>query len=74
MADKKSKRVPIMLPLLEDPNAPQEEYYSVNFKGYTIQRGVTVYVPEELAEVIENAEQAKRSALMYAAAKALREP
>ena len=74
MADKKSERVAIILPLLEDPNAPQDEYYSVNFKGYTIRRGETVYVPKELAEVIQNAEQAKLQAMKYAAEKALREP
>lgn len=75
MADKKkSERVKIMLPMLEDPNAPQDEYYSVNFKGYRIQRGVEVSVPVELAEVIRNAEEAKLNALRFAATKALREP
>ena len=74
MADKKTKRVPIMLPLLEDPDAPQEEYYSVNFKGYIIRRGEQVLVPEELAEVIMNAEKAKINAIRFAREKALREP
>ena len=71
---KEKKLVEITLPLLEDPNAPQEEYFSVNFKGYRIKRGVTVKVPEELAEVIRNAEKGKVAALKYAQEKALREP
>ena len=71
---KEQERVEIMLPLLEDPNAPQEEYYSVNFKGYRIKRGVAVKVPKELAEVINNAAKGKLDALKYAQEKALREP
>ena len=71
---KEKKLVEITLPLLEDPNAPQEEYFSVNFKGYRIKRGVTVKVPEELAEVINNAAKGKLDALKYAQEKALREP
>ena len=75
MADnKKNNRVKIMLPLLEDPNAPQDEYFSVNFKGYRIKRGVEVEVPEELAEVIQNAQKAKNAAIEFANEKALREP
>ena len=74
MADKKEERVEIRLPLLEDPNAPQTEYYALNFVGYTIQRGVPVMVPKALAEIIEHAEEERPRALVYAREMALKEP
>ena len=71
---KSVEKVPLTLPLLEDPNAPTEEYYSLNFVGYTIQRGVTVMVPPALKEIIDNQEAEKRNAIRYAREVSLKEP
>lgn len=74
MAKKTNEKVQIILPLLEDPNAPQVEYYSLNFVGYTIKRGVPVMVPPELKEIIDNQEAERLKALRYAHAVSLKEP
>lgn len=68
------KMVKIRLPRLEGQNAVQEEFFSVNFKNYIIKRGVEVEVPEEIAEVILNAEKARDEALNYAEEHKVREP
>lgn len=76
MADKikKSTKVTRIIPLSDDPNAPTDEYYAVNFKGYRIQKGIPVEVPIELAEVMDNAQRSMREAYAYAQANKLREP
>lgn len=61
----KSKRVQVRLPKLSGQNAIQEEFYSVNGKNYIIKRGETVEIPEEVAEVIRNAEKAEEYAMQY---------
>lgn len=68
------RRVEVRLPLNKGANANQDEFFSVNFKNYIITRGKRVEIPEELAEVIENAEKAEEYAMVYAEEKALREP
>lgn len=60
------KKVTIKIPLAKGQNANQQEFISVNFKNYIIQRGVTVEVPEEVAEAIENADKAEEYAMKYA--------
>ena len=60
-----SKRVTVRLPHLPGQNAIQEEFFSVNGKNYIIKRGVTVEIPEEVAEVIRNAEKAEEYAMNY---------
>ena len=67
------KRVSVRLPLNKGQNAVQDEFFSVNFKNYIIKRGETVEIPEELAEVIRNAELAEEYALRYAEDKKLNE-
>ena len=65
MADKKTKtqgKVTVRLPILKDPKAPKEEFYSVNGKNYIIKRGERVTIPEALAEVIEHSAQAEEAA------------
>ena len=62
----KAKRVTVKLPKLRGQNALQEEFYSVNGKNYRIRRGVEVEIPEELAEVIRNADMAEEYAMDYA--------
>lgn len=64
-ASTKGKRVTVRLPKLRGHNANQEEFFSVNFKNYIIKRGETVEIPEELAEVIRNAEKAEEYAMNY---------
>ncbi len=59
------KRVTVRLPRNPGQNARQEEFYSHNFKNYMIVRGETVEIPEEVAEVIRNAEQAEEYAMQY---------
>lgn len=61
----KGKKITVRLPRLSGQNAIQEEFFSVNGKNYIIKRGETVEVPEEVAEVIENAEKAEEYALQY---------
>lgn len=60
-----ARRVEVRLPRLSGKNANQEEFFSVNFKNYLIRRGETVEIPEELAEVIRNNEQAEEYAMRY---------
>lgn len=61
----KGKRVTARLPRLPGQNANQEEFFSVNGKNYIIKRGETVEIPEEVAEVIENAQKAEEYAVRY---------
>lgn len=64
-ANDNAKRVTVRLPRLEGRNANQDEFFSVNYKNYIIKRGQTVEIPEELAEVIENNQDAEEYALKY---------
>lgn len=59
------KRVTVRLPRNPGQNARQEEFFSVNGKNYLIKRGETVEIPEEVAEVIRNAEMAEEFAMQY---------
>ena len=61
----KSRKITVTLPLNRGQNAEQVEYFSVNGKNYRIQRGVEVEIPEEVAEVIRNAEKADAYAMRY---------
>jgi hypothetical protein len=69
-----ANRVQVRLPRNSGQNANQDEFFSVNFKNYIIKRGETVEIPEEVAEVIRNAEKAEEYAMQYAEEKAVREP
>ena len=60
-----AKKVVVRLPRLQGQNARQEEFFSVNGRNYLIQRGKDVEVPEEVAEVIRNAEKAEEYAMHY---------
>lgn len=68
------RKVEVRLPMNKGQNANQDEFFSVNFKNYIIRRGETVEIPEELAEVIVNAEKADEYAMRFADEKKLREP
>jgi hypothetical protein len=72
-ATKKAEKVEVRLPRNAGQNANQDEFFSVNFKNYIIKRGETVEIPEELAEVIRNNEQAEEYAMRYADEKAFKE-
>ena len=61
----KSRRVTVNLPRLHGQNAIQEEFFSVNGKNYIIERGKDVEIPEEVAEVIRNANKAQEYAMDY---------
>lgn len=61
----KEKRVTVRLPRLPGQNAIQEEFFSVNGKNYIVKRGEEVEIPEEVAEVIRNAEKAEEYAMNY---------
>lgn len=71
--DNGTNRVKVRLPRNEGQNANQDEFFSVNFKNYIIKRGVEVEIPEEVAEVIRNAEKATEYAMQYADEKAFRD-
>ena len=60
-----ARRVEVRLPRLPGQNANQDEFFSVNGKNYIIKRGETVAIPEEVAEVIRNAEKAEEYAMRY---------
>ena len=60
-----AKRITVRLPRLSGQNANQDEFFSVNGKNYIIKRGETVEIPEEVAEVIRNAEKAEEYAMQY---------
>ena len=60
-----AKKITIRLPRAQGKDAVQEEFFSINDKRYIIKRGVTVEIPPELAEVIENGEKAEEYALNY---------
>ncbi len=60
-----AKRVEVRLPRNGGQNANQDEFFSVNCKNYIIKRGETVEIPEEVAEVIRNAEKAEEYAMHY---------
>ena len=62
---KSKKRVAVRLPRLAGQNAIQEEFFSVNGRNYRIKRGETVEIPEEIAEIIRNNEQAEEYAMRY---------
>ena len=68
-----AQKVQVRLPRNAGQNANQDEFFSVNFKNYIIKRGETVEIPEEVAEVIRNAEKAEEYAMKYAEEKAMRE-
>lgn len=68
-----ANRVKVRLPRNEGQNANQDEFFSVNFKNYIIKRGVEVEIPEEVAEVIRNAEKATEYAMQYADEKAFKD-
>ena len=68
-----ARRVQVRLPRNAGQNANQDEFFSVNFKNYIIKRGEDVEIPEEVAEVIRNAEKAEDYAMKYAEEKAMRE-
>lgn len=59
------RRVEVRLPRNPGQNANQDEFFSVNGKNYIIKRGETVEIPEEVAEVIRNAEKAEEYAMHY---------
>ena len=64
-ANNAERRVTVRLPSNKGQHANQDEFYSVNGKNYMIKRGETVEIPEEVAEVIRNAEQAEEYAMHY---------
>ena len=72
MANNKDK-VKIRLPRREGTGKNQTEFFSVNGRNYTVERGRCVEVPASLAEVIQNGELANDAAIAYAEAKLLKE-
>lgn len=63
--DNAKRKVTVRLPRNPGHNARQEEFFSVNGRNYLIKRGETVEIPEEVAEVIRNSEQAEDYAMKY---------
>ena len=62
---KSTKRVQVRLPRLNGQNAVQEEVFGLNGKNCIIKRGEYVDVPEPIAEIIRNNEQAEEYAMRY---------
>lgn len=70
---KEEEKVAVFLPRIPDPNAPQEEFYSINFKNYLIRRGEKVYVPKELKAIIDEQMRAESEAIDYVSKLGIRE-
>lgn len=70
---KKPEMVTIILDIIPDPKASQQEFYSFNFKNYLIKRGVPVVVPKELADLINAQKQAEKDAMDYIVKNGVRE-
>jgi hypothetical protein len=64
-AVKKPKMVKIRLPLSR--NESEDVYVAINGKSYLIKRGVTVEVPESVAEVLEHKEEMLEKSMAYEA-------
>lgn len=65
-ADTAPKMVRIKLPRDPDPRHSQQEFYCHNFKNYIIKRGEYIEVPETLAKMIEDQDEAIEYANVYA--------
>lgn len=64
--EEKEKLVKIRLPLTRDQNA--DVFVGVNGRTWLIKRGVTVEVPEVVAQVIEQSEEMRAKAYAHQAA------
>ena len=60
-----AKRVQVRIPRLPGQGARQEKWFCIQGRTYRIKRGVTVEIPEEVAEVIRNGEKAAEYAMQY---------
>ena len=58
----KEKKIKIRLPIIKGDKT-QEVFVGVNGKRYKIKRGVTVEVPESVAEAIRHSEQQEAKVL-----------
>lgn len=58
------ERVPVILPRIPG-SKDQSQYVCVNGHDFLIQRGVTVYVPPYVKEVLDHAEMAAMDAARY---------
>ena len=68
------KKTTVRLPRKTGKDAIQFEFFSVNFKNYLVACGQTVEVPDEVAEVIRNNEQAEDFAMQFIEEKVLKQP
>lgn len=66
VAEPKTKMVKIKLPLTRSEK--DDEYVAVNGKSYLIKRGVTVEVPDFVAEVLQHKEEMLAEAMEFEAA------
>lgn len=55
----------LLIPRDDNPKAPTEEFFSINFKNYLIKKGEPVEVPEELYNVWMEQQKAKAEARAY---------
>lgn len=76
MAKKSPKMVTVTLPRDPNKNGPEAdtEYFSVNFKSYLIKTDEPVTVPEEVAEVVNNAKKARMEGRKFANKVMVKEP
>ena len=61
----KTTRIAVTLPRNRGQNANQQEFFSVNFKNYIIERGEEVEIPEALANSIKDSQHAEEYAMKY---------
>ena len=61
----KEKLVPIRLPLIPGKEKQEAQFVRVNGRSWVIPRGVTMYVPQCVVEVLEHADEAALEAMRY---------
>lgn len=77
MAEKKETKeefVPVTLPFVDDPEAKQQLFVSLNFKNYLIRRGETVMVPVGVKKIVDDMERARMEASREAKRLAFKDP
>lgn len=61
----KPSYVEIMLPMPQNPDEPDQEFFSVNGKNYLIKCGIPVKVPYAIKEILDHRYEMNKRARKY---------
>ncbi len=64
-AETKEKLVKVRLPLIPNVEKQEAQFVSCNGRDFVIPRGKEVEVPECIAEILRNSEEAQMEAFLY---------